>query len=98
MNDLEELKNDFEKETIKLVEKIKKEVYTPTRFITMASESSYYEATKKVISKSEYTEGYIKLLDAGRLDLAVENLVKNKKYKPLFTETEIKWCNRILPE
>lgn len=96
MNNIEKLKLDFEEDAAKLVGKIKKEVYNPIRFINMAAESNYYIATKKVILNKIPTDGFIKLLEAGRKDLAIENLVIDVKYKTLFTEEEIHYCKSLL--
>lgn len=42
------------------------------------------------------TTGYLKIMESGRPDLLIENLVINQKYESLFTEEEIKFCRRKL--
>jgi len=56
----------------------------------------YYNATKKLITKPENTEGFTKLLLKGRTDLSIGNLVVQPKYESLFTKDEIKMCKQRL--
>ena len=90
------LKDEFNSELEMIVNRCIKEVYRPTFFINMARETDYYRAAKKVVSSSRIPDGFIKLLEADRLDLSVENLVIQSKYKNIFTQKEIDTCKRRL--
>ncbi len=51
---------------------------------------------KEIINNKEVTEGFIKLAECNRLDLSVEALIVQDKYKELFTAKERKIClNRL---
>lgn len=53
---------------------------------------------KKLICKNGGTVGFEKLYECKRLDLSVEALVYQDKYKELFTEEEITMCKERLKE
>ena len=95
MNEKEILIKEFEADLNAIIKEIEKEVYKPKLFKCMVSNIGGYQATKKTISKVN-TSGYLKLYDKSRLDLSIENLVINKKYRALFTQEEIKLCNERL--
>lgn len=95
MNDKELLIKEFAIDLEKLLKEIIKNVYTPKLFIGMVKELGHYEATKRTILKSNST-GYLTIMENGRPELLIENLVINPKYESLFSEEEIIFCKRKL--
>lgn len=66
--------------------------YRPTRFREMILSEGGLKTAKKLISKNSGTDGFVRLWECKRLDLSVEALVLNEKYKELFTEEERTMC------
>lgn len=96
-NNLKQLEKEFFKDMKNIYVQADKDCgYRPTRFLQMLSELGGVETAKKLINKPGGTEGFAKLWEAGSLDLTVEALVINEKYRELFTPEEIENCIRIL--
>lgn len=95
-----DLTNDFHKDMVEIYNEVLKQTgYRANRFIQMVSEEGGYVTAKKLINKSEGSEGYVKLLELNRLDLTVEYLIINGKdgeYQKLFTFDEIRMCKSKL--
>ncbi|MFY9295511.1 MAG: hypothetical protein WAQ88_08230 [Caldicoprobacterales bacterium] len=72
--------------------------YRAPRFLQMLDRRGPVEAAKILIRKPAGGEGFIKLLELGRLDLSIEALVIRDEFKPLFTEEEIEICRKKLEE
>lgn len=70
--------------------------YIATRFLQMLGTKGGVETAKNLIKKENGTEGFEKLWEMGRLDLSVEALVLNEKYKELFTDEEREICTERL--
>ena len=95
--DIEELKKGFFNDMRDIYAKSDRECdYRPTRFLQMLSIKGGLETAKSLINNPGGTEGFTRLWELGRLDLSVEALVINEKYKALFTEEEIARCKTIL--
>ena len=58
-------------------------------FLSMVVDNGGYETAKTLLSAAAPQYGFEKLWEAGRLDLTMEALVLNPKYKPLFTQQEL---------
>lgn len=91
------LQNKFNEEVFESIEKMKKEVYTPTRFIRMLHQSNNnaVEVAQKVALKNA-TIGIEILYEKGRLDLSMEALIVKPEYKELFSSQVINACARRL--
>ena len=88
-----DLEKDFSKDMLNIYKTADRELgYKATRFLQMLSKDGPVKTAKKLISKNGGTEGFLKLWESGRLDLSIENLVLNEKYKALFTDDERKMC------
>lgn len=90
----EDLISEFNRESYNIIETIKSEVYTPSRYINMIKEHGHYGAAK-IIAISTKTYGLEKLWVNHR-HLLIENLIVDPKYKDLFTEKEIRFCLKKL--
>ena len=62
--------------------------YRPTRFLQMVTEHGGVEAAKTLINATEVSEGFTRLWECGRLDLAVEAHAIKPKFAELFTKEE----------
>ena len=91
------LQNKFNEEVFESIEKIKKEVYVPTRFIRMLHQwnNNAVEVAQRVATKNA-TIGIEKLYEKGRLDLSMEALIIQPEYKELFSPQIISNCLRKL--
>ena len=88
-----DLEKQFHKDMIGIYEKAKNECgYIATRFIQMVAEKGGLVTAKELINKDEDTYGFERLYELKRLDLSVEALVLEDKYKDLFTSFEKKKC------
>ncbi|SFC47907.1 hypothetical protein [Clostridium uliginosum] len=72
--------------------------YKPTRLREMLLNQGGLKTAKKLISKNGGTDGFVRLWECHRLDLSVEALVLNDKYKELFTEEDMNVCRDKLKE
>jgi len=61
--------------------------YKATHFLRLVNERGGLEAAKFLLHK-ELSEGFIKLWELGRLDLTMEAMILEPKWKELFTEEE----------
>lgn len=91
------LQNRFNKEILESIKTMKKEVYSPTRFIIMLHKANNdaYSIVPKIISKNT-TIGLEKLYEKNRLDLSVEATIIKPEYKELFPVEIINICRRKL--
>ena len=84
-----ELELEFDNEMMGLYTRAKKETgYNATRFIQMLNEHRGLQTARILIHAETVSDGYTKLWELRRLDLAVEALVIKPRYKSLFTEGE----------
>ena len=84
-------------DVLESIKKIKKEVYTPTRFIRMLYQynNNAVEVVKTLVAKDS-TIGIEKLYEKGKLDLSIEALVVKPEYKELFPIEIVDICSRKL--
>ena len=64
-------------------------VARPARFHNMLGQHGAVETARQLICKDELQGTFIDLAQLGRLDLSVEALVLQPKYRELFTEAEL---------
>lgn len=87
---------NFENEIRHLIKDSIKIGYTPSYLIQMLNNNSAVNVARQLITKDTGTSGFIKLWEKKRLDLTIEALVIQEKYKELFTKEEIEIsCNRL---
>ena len=88
-----DLEKQFHKDMVGIYEKAKNDCgYIATRFIQMVAEKGGLATAKDLIIKDEDTYGFERLYELKRLDLSIEALVLEDKYKNLFTSLEKKRC------
>lgn len=62
--------------------------YRPTYFLQMVQLHGGAAAAKRLLSTSEAQSGLMKLWELGRLDISMEALVVQERWKPLFSDAE----------
>lgn len=63
--------------------------YNPTRFLQMVQEHGGIETARRLLAKDEVQSGLTTLWECHRLDLSMEALVIQPRFRSLFTELEI---------
>ena len=62
--------------------------YRPTYFLRMVHEHGGLEAAKRLLRASEAQSGLTRLWECGLLDISMEALVLQERWKPLFSDEE----------
>lgn len=84
------LEISFHNDMLTIYRNAKKECgYNATRFLQMVAIDGGLKTAKRLLGTKEPSDGFTKLWECHRLDLTVENLVSQAKYKELFTSEEI---------
>lgn len=84
------LEIDFHKDMIKIYRRAKEECgYNATRFFQMISKNGGLRTAKSLLATTEPSDGFTELWRNNRLDLTVENLVLQPRYRSLFTDDEL---------
>lgn len=90
MGNQPELELDFHKEMLAIYHKAKKEChYNATRFLQMVANEGGLKTARTLLATLDPSDGFTVLWECGRLDLTVENLVLQPKYRSLFSDGEI---------
>jgi len=85
----EDLNKEFTAAMVDIYRRVLKETgYRPTYFLQMVVETSGHEAAMHLIHAGQPSDGYTELYSRKRLDLTVEALVLQPKWKPLFTDDD----------
>lgn len=95
-----DLRKQFLSEMFDVYKRAKQEVgYKATAFLQMITNSEDgVKIAKQLIQNNKPTDGFIKLWEAKRLDITVENLILKKEYLSLFTDEERKIAKERLTE
>lgn len=91
--DIDKLIGEFNGEMEGLYEKIVNETkgkYKPTSFKIMVEKYGGFVTAKKLLDRSDMTEGLTRLFILGREDLSLENIVLEDKWKELFNDKQLK--------
>jgi hypothetical protein len=62
--------------------------YRPTRFLHTIEERGAVATAKALLHAPKASDGFATLWERGRLDLSVEALVLQNRWRPLFTDDE----------
>ncbi len=93
------LEEEFTAELIAAAHECAEFGYHPRRFLQMLHEHGGVKTAKELVRSSEEQSGLKRLKSAGRLDLSMEAIMLNSKYRSLFTKGELQaaeWrLNRI---
>jgi len=84
------LEKAFHHDMLQIYQRAKEECgYNATRFLQMIANYGGLKTAQKLLATPNPSEGFEVLWEFQRLDLSMENLVLNPKYRSLFTEEEI---------
>jgi len=72
--------------------------YNASRFIQMVNDGGGVIAAKQLINAAQPSDGFTKLWELQRLDIAVEARALKPEFEPLFTEAELTTCRRRLDD
>jgi len=70
--------------------------YNATRFLQMVAERGGLETARHLLAESETQTGFEELWRHNRLDLSVENLVLQEKWRGLFADDELRRAREML--
>jgi hypothetical protein len=82
------LEAEFHRAMVGLYEEAKKDGYQASYFLRMVSDHGGVEAAKRLVNSPEPSDGFTRLWEMHRLDLTVEALILEPKWKPLFSDEE----------
>ncbi len=92
------LEKEFEAAMLDIYEQAKRYKYYPTYFIRMVHEYGGVGAAKRLLAAPTAQEGLTKLWELKRLDLSMENLVRQDRFHSLFTKEEINIARQRLED
>ena len=96
---MEHLKRELRERYISTYNECKKLKYFPSAFLDMVvSNDDIVETTRKLIHKEGGTSGFTTLYEKRRLDLSVENIILEPRYRELFTEEDLQAARDRLKE
>ncbi len=95
---IENLEKQFHHAMISVYENAKDHDYFATYFKRMIDQYGGLGAAKRLLAKPDIQEGLMKLWELDCLDQSMEALVVQKRFRELFTETEIAEARRRLDE
>jgi hypothetical protein len=83
------LESEFHVAMLTIYTRAKSEAgYTASRFLTLVVERKGLQAARDLLHAPTESEGYTALWELGRLDLTMERMILEPKWKPLFTKAE----------
>lgn len=90
------LENEFHRAMLATYDRAAKLGYRATYFLQMVQEQGGVHAAKGLLAKTEIQAGLIRLQELGRLDISMEALVLQEKFRSLFTQEELAEAQRRL--
>lgn len=93
-----DLELKFHQAMIGIYEQAKSELnYNATRFLQVVNEHGGFKAARIFLGAKDYSEGFIKLWEKGRLDLTMEAMiVENSEWHCLFNKEELSIAEKRL--
>jgi hypothetical protein len=97
--DTRALERDFHAAMVEVYKRAKQEAgYTATYFVQMVSQRGGLATARHLLHAPKVSDGFTALWERGRLDLSVEALVLQQRFKPLFTDEEREGARSRLEE
>ncbi len=95
----EQIKQSFHNEMVLIYKRITKELkYKSPRLIDLINKNGGYEAAIKYLVTESSVQDFAVLWENERLDLSVEALIINEKYRDIFDESIVEMCDKKLKE
>ena len=86
-----QLETDFHNAMLDVYRRSKSEAgYSAVRFLSMVAERGGLETARYLLHAPTVSEGYTALWERGRLDLTVEAVILEPKWRGLFSEAELR--------
>lgn len=82
------IESEFHERMLDIYHAAAKLGYRPTYFLRMVQERGGVEAARHLLDGSTPHEGFARLWELGRLDLSVEALACEDRFRPLFSEAQ----------
>ena len=97
---MDDLKKQFDQAMLTIYQRAKSEVgYVASVFFRMLNEKGGLQTAKYLINAAQPSEGYTKLFELGRVDLAVEaEVVENVRWHSLFSDDELRAARKRLSD
>ncbi len=87
---MEQLKHDLRERYIETYNECKKFKYFPRAFLDMVvSNDDIIDVTRRLIHKAGGTSGFTTLFENKRMDLSVEKIILESKYRKLFNMEDL---------
>jgi len=91
------LEKAFHCDMLQIYQRAKEECgYNATRFLQMVANDGGLRTAQKLLDTATPSDGFVELWKNRRLDLSMENLVLNPKYRSLFSQQEIETAKERL--
>lgn len=91
------LEKAFHRDMLQIYQRAKEECgYNATRFLQMVANDGGLKTAQKLLATATPSDGFVELWENRRLDLSMENLVLNPKYRSLFSQQEIETAKERL--
>ncbi len=91
------LEKAFHRDMLQIYQRAKEEFgYNAARFLQMVANDGGLRTAQKLLDTANPSDGFMELWKNRRLDLSMENLVLNPKYRPLFSQQEIETAKERL--
>jgi hypothetical protein len=95
----EDLTREFDNAMIEIYRRSRSEAgYNASRFLQMITENGGLGAARTLLSSSQVSEGFTQLWMLKRMDLTVEYVVLQERWRPLFSPEELTIARRRLNE
>lgn len=88
---------EFDEAMLQIYSELGKHGYFATYFLLMLRENGGIETARRLLDPMRgLSEGFLRIVELGRLDLSVEALVLRQQFRPLFKDAELTEARRRL--
>lgn len=90
------LEDGFDQEMLRIYEEAKEFDYYPSYFLRMVVDRGGLSTARHLLSGGQLSDGFVRLWEEGRLDLSVEAVALQDRWRGLFTHEELAEAKRRL--
>jgi len=83
------LERSFHAECLRIADDCRPLGYNPARFVQMLHRHGGRETARRILQPGPPHDGFATMLMLGRLDLTIEHLAAESRFRELFTEAEL---------
>lgn len=84
------LEKTFDAEMRNIFDEASKLGYRPMYFLRMVQQLGGLEAARRLIDSPTPAEGFTRLFELGRIDLSVEAIASQERFRTLFTDEQLR--------